>query len=260
MTFHPAPRFRWPALGASALLLTFAAQAHTGREGYTQFMDADTPRIVRDGFSGCVRTGDGTDAKILAECTGEPAAGKPKLAGNGDKMMEKNPSVPPPPRAEAPVAAAPEPAPAEVKPMPAAPRAEAAAVAPKSKSDPSMEQITLSAEALFASGKSTLKPGAKSELEDLAGRIGAKPVSGITITGHTDRTGPAALNEKLSKQRAAAVKAYLVGKGVPADKITAEGKASTEPRTAADDCANLEGKALAACLQPDRRVEMTIVH
>ena len=60
-------------------------------------------------------------------------------------------------------------------------------------------------------------------------------------------------------QRAMAVKSYLVGTGVPAAKITAEGKASVESRTTAGDCGTLKGKALAACLQPDRRVEVTLV-
>ena len=256
MKFIPVPPLSWLTLGAATLLLAFAAQAHTEREGYTQFLDADAPKVMRDGFAGCVRTGDWSEQKQLSECGAAPMADK---AGT-DRMMEKNPAVPPPPRAEAPAPEAPEPMPAEVKPMPPAPRAEAAPVMARPKTEPDMEKIVLGAEAMFASGKSTLKPTAKAELDALSARIAANPVSGISISGHTDRTGPAALNKKLAMQRAMAVKSYLVMKGVPADKITAEGKAvSSEPRTASDDCNTLKGKALSACLQPDRRVEVTLV-
>lgn len=259
MKFIPVPHLPWSALGATTLLLAFAAQAHTEREGYTQFLDADTPKVVRDGFSGCVRTGDWSEQNKLPECGGGPMADKPRMASDKDKMMEKSPAVPPPPRAETPAQITPEPMPAEVKPMPPAPRAEAAPVVARPKGEPDMEKITLGAEALFASGKSALKPGAKAELDAVSAKIVANPVSGITITGHTDRTGSAALNKKLSMQRAMTVKSYLVGRGVPAAKITAEGKASSESRTTAGDCGTLKGKALAACLQPDRRVEVTLV-
>lgn len=250
---HPA----WMLPCATALLLASVAQAHTEREGYTQFMDADHPRIVRDGLSGCVRTGDWSEQNRLTECTGA-MPDKPAMAAK-EKSTDRGPVVPPPPSAEPPVAAAAEPAPAEVRPMPPAPPAQVAPVVARPMSEPETETFTLGAEALFDSGKATLKPGARAELDAMAARIVAKPVSGISIAGHTDRTGSSDLNRKLSMQRATAVKTYLAGKGVPADRITAEGKASSEPRTSAGDCDSLKGKALAACLQPDRRVEITLV-
>ncbi len=259
MKFILVPHLPWSALGAAALLFAFTAQAHTEREGYAQFLDADTPKVVRDGFSGCVRTGEWSEQNMLSECGGAPMGDKPRMASDKDKMMEKSPAVPPPPRAETPARITPEPMPAEVKPMPPAPRAEAAPVVARPKGEPDMEKITLGAEALFASGGAKLKPHAKVELDAVAAKIVANPVSGITITGHTDRTGSAALNKRLSMQRATVVKTYLVGKGVPADKITAEGKASADPKTTAGDCNTLKGKALAACLQSDRRVEVTLV-
>ena len=145
MKFIPVPHLPWSALGATTLLLAFAAQAHTEREGYTQFLDADTPKVVRDGFSGCVRTGDWSEQNKLSECGGGPMADKPRMASDKDKMMEKSPAVPPPPRAETPAQITPEPMPAEVKPMPPAPRAEAAPVVARPKGEPDMEKITLGA-------------------------------------------------------------------------------------------------------------------
>lgn len=257
MKFIPNPHSAWTLPCAMALLLASGAQAHTEREGYTQFLDADNPKIVRDGLSGCVRTGDWSEQTRLPECTGAMAS-RPAMSAK-EKSSDRGPVVPPPPSAVPPAAAAAEPVPAEVKPMPPAPPAQAAPVAAKPVNEPETETFTLGAEALFDSGKATLKPGARAELDEMAARIVSRPVSGISISGHTDRTGSSDLNRKLSMRRATAVKTYLAGKGVPADRITAEGKASSEPRTSAGDCETLKGKALAACLQPDRRVEITLV-
>lgn len=51
----------------------------------------------------------------------------------------------------------------------------------------------------------------------------------ITITGHTDNIGSKAYNEKLSKKRVESVKAYLLKKGIPKDKILADWKGELDP-------------------------------
>jgi OOP family OmpA-OmpF porin len=51
----------------------------------------------------------------------------------------------------------------------------------------------------------------------------------VIATGHTDSIGTERYNQKLSERRAAAVKAYLVSKGIPASKITTIGKGETQP-------------------------------
>jgi OOP family OmpA-OmpF porin len=51
----------------------------------------------------------------------------------------------------------------------------------------------------------------------------------VIATGHTDSIGSDAYNQKLSERRAAAVKDYLVSKGIPASKITTIGKGESQP-------------------------------
>ena len=51
----------------------------------------------------------------------------------------------------------------------------------------------------------------------------------VIATGHTDSIGTDAYNQKLSERRAAAVKQYLVSKGIPASKITTIGKGESQP-------------------------------
>ena len=68
----------------------------------------------------------------------------------------------------------------------------------------------------------------------------------FTLQGHTCNIGPEAYNRELSLKRAEAVKAYLVGKGVPEQQIRVEGLGSSEPKY---DNATPEGRRL------NRRVE-----
>ena len=51
----------------------------------------------------------------------------------------------------------------------------------------------------------------------------------VIATGHTDSVGTDAYNQKLSERRAAAVKDYLVSKGIPSAKITTIGKGESQP-------------------------------
>ena len=75
------------------------------------------------------------------------------------------------------------------------------------------------------------------------------------MTGHTDRIGSAEYNQKLSKQRADAVRDYLVSKGVDRTKIETIGMGEKQPVV---QCNQKEMKALIACLQPNRRVEVQV--
>jgi outer membrane protein OmpA-like peptidoglycan-associated protein len=51
----------------------------------------------------------------------------------------------------------------------------------------------------------------------------------IEISGHTDNTGSATVNETLSQQRAEAVVQYLTGKGVSASRMKAKGYGAARP-------------------------------
>ena len=81
----------------------------------------------------------------------------------------------------------------------------------------------------------------------------------IIAVGHADRFGTDAYNQKLSEKRAAAVKEYLVGKGMEANRVYTEGKGKKQPVTKADQCKGPKSKKTIACLQPDRRVEIEVI-
>jgi OOP family OmpA-OmpF porin len=92
--------------------------------------------------------------------------------------------------------------------------------------------------------------------EFISGLSGAK-YNSISVVGHADRIGKEAYNQKLSERRAEAVKAYLILNGVPSDKIRTEGRGESDPVTG-DTCKRVRGKALISCLQPDRRVDVSV--
>ncbi|SMB28838.1 Outer membrane protein/peptidoglycan-associated (Lipo)protein [Sterolibacterium denitrificans] len=125
---------------------------------------------------------------------------------------------------------------------------------------PVAEKITLAADALFDFDKAVLRPEGKAKLDDLAAKSQQLNVEVILAVGHADRLGRAAYNQSLSERRAEAVKQYLVGKGVDANRIDAAGKGSTQPVTKADECKGTKRtKALIDCLQPDRRVSIEVI-
>ncbi|WP_295999028.1 OmpA family protein [Rugamonas sp.] len=136
--------------------------------------------------------------------------------------------------------AAPEPAPAPVVVAPPPP-------------PPRFEKVTMSATELFAFNSAKLNDG-QPKLDDVANLLNNNPgVDGIVITGYADRIGSHKYNEKLSEQRAESVKAYLVGKGVSANRLTTQGKGEANPVVT---CNNKKRTDLIKCLEPNRRVEV----
>ena len=79
----------------------------------------------------------------------------------------------------------------------------------------------------------------------------------VLVTGHTDRIGSQAYNQKLSERRADAVRDYLVSKGVAKDKIETLGMGKTQPVPGVT-CSMTAMKELIACLAPNRRVEVEV--
>jgi len=142
------------------------------------------------------------------------------------------------------------PAPA-MKPAPSmAPAPAAPAPAPKPAPKPVKEKVTMAADAHFDFDKSSLKPEGKAKLDDLVGKLKAVSLEVVIAIGHTDSIGSKSYNQKLSLRRANAVKAYLVSKGIEANRIYTEGKGETQPVA---DNSTREGRA------KNRRVEIEVV-
>ena len=160
------------------------------------------------------------------------------------------PSATGPCEIKAPVAVIPAAAPIVV--AAAKPAAPVAKVAQK----PMPQKISFSGDALFAFDKAVLKPEGKVMLDGLVTQLSGATYDNIQATGHTDRFGSSAYNQKLSERRANAVKDYLASKDVMASRIDAQGKGETQPVTKAGDCKGAKSAKVIACLQPDRRVDI----
>jgi len=102
----------------------------------------------------------------------------------------------------------------------------------------------------FALNSSKLNPQFDAVLDKLATTLVEYNQTVIQIAGHTDSTGSHAYNMKLSLERADSVKAYLVGRGVPAARLVTVGAGPDYPIASN---ATEEGRA------ENRRVEITIV-
>ncbi|MEM7019862.1 MAG: OmpA family protein, partial [Pseudomonadota bacterium] len=83
----------------------------------------------------------------------------------------------------------------------------------------------------FDTNQSTIKPTAKAVLNELAVEINENmsTVQEIRVIGHTDNTGEENYNQRLSERRAQAVVNYLIGQGIPGDRIYSEGKGESNP-------------------------------
>lgn len=81
----------------------------------------------------------------------------------------------------------------------------------------------------FDVNKSTLRPESNAELDRLVKLMKDVPNLKIEISGHTDNTGSASLNESLSQSRAEAVVAFLAQKGIASNRMTAKGYGSSMP-------------------------------
>lgn len=110
-------------------------------------------------------------------------------------------------------------------------------------------QVSLGSEILFDSGRFDLKSDATSALEGLLAVLARYPKAPILIEGHTDSVGTAEMNRVLSEQRAAAVKQWLVNRGISDTLIATTGRGEAAPIASND---NAEGR------QKNRRVEIRI--
>ncbi len=193
--------------------------AYAQDHGYVMAPTSDNV-VVKNPFGLCWRTGYWTPAMATLECD-------PDLVPKPAPAPAPAPTVAPPP--------APAPAPAP---------------APKPAPKPASEKVTMAADAHFDFDKSALKPEGKARLDDLVGKLKAVNLEVVIAIGHTDSIGSNAYNQKLSMRRANSVKAYLVSKGIEANRIYTEGKGETQPVA---DNKTKEGRA------KNRRVEIEVV-
>ena len=111
-------------------------------------------------------------------------------------------------------------------------------------------QLVLNENAVrFDTSKSTLTAAAKANLDKLVSVFNEYPDTDITIFGYTDSTGPADFNMKLSGERAASVKNYLVSKGISSSRFSVTGMGIADPIA---DNGTVEGRS------QNRRVEFAI--
>jgi OOP family OmpA-OmpF porin len=122
------------------------------------------------------------------------------------------------------------------------------AEAPKPK--PVAEKVTFASDVLFDFDKSVVKPEGKSKLDDLSAKVRGVNLEVVIAIGHADSIGSDAYNQKLSVRRAESVKAYLVSKGIEANRIYTEGKGRKQPVA---DNRTREGRA------KNRRVEIEVI-
>lgn len=84
-------------------------------------------------------------------------------------------------------------------------------------------KVTFPGGILFATGKSDIQAGAKTELKEFAASLKENPLTNAVVAGYTDNTGSMEANERVSNARANSVKSFLTTQGVDADRITAKG-------------------------------------
>lgn len=201
--------------------LTTDIQAKTPYSAYVQ----DTRGVItRNPFGLCWRTGYWTPADAVPGCD-LPICVEPEKLENGKCV------APPPPPAPPPAEPAPAPAPA---PAPV----------------PTTEKVSYAADAFFDFDKAVLKPAGKASLDELTTKLEGMNLEVIIAVGHTDSIGTDAYNEKLAIRRAEAVKTYLRGKGIDANRIYTEGKGEKQPVA---DNKTSAGRA------KNRRVEIEVV-
>ena len=206
-------------------ILSGAASAQNINKDNELITDARTG-VVKSGFGLCWHSGFGPPPASTPECD-------PNYVAYVAPPVVKSAAVPPP--------------------------AQVAALTPPPASRPVAEKLTLDADTLFDFDKATLRPAGRDALDSFVSKLRDVSPETIMAIGHTDRIGTERYNQRLSEQRVASVKAYMVSKGVEPGRIYTEGKGETQPVTKAGDCLGPKSAKVIACLQPDRRVDIEVI-
>ena len=110
-------------------------------------------------------------------------------------------------------------------------------------------KVTFNSGILFPLNGIQLSDASRKELKEFAQKMSDLQDTDITIYGHTDNTGTAEVNERISRQRAEAVQSYLQSCGIASGRLSSQGLSYTDPVA---DTATAEGRA------QNRRVEIYI--
>jgi OOP family OmpA-OmpF porin len=219
--------FTWKEFAlAAACVLAFGVLSETA---LAQARDINEHALLLDwrgapamsGSSLCVRTGFGPAPQWIRGCYAE-----------GAPVAQYVPVAP---------VAMPAPAPEPVG---------AAAAAPL----PVYEKVVFDANVLFDSNKSALRRAGRDTLDEFVSRIHGLDSRSIVAIGYADRMGSHDSNQALSERRVDAVRAYLVGKGISADRVQTSARGETRPTTPAGKCKDANNAKNVACMQPDRHV------
>lgn len=211
------------ALALGVFSETVLAQPATDINQHALLVDSRGAPVM-SGFGTCVRSGFGPAPQWIRECHGERPA--------------------PVAQAIAPVAT----------PAPAPEPVVVAAAAPL----PVYEKVAFDANVLFDSDKAALRPAGRDTLDQFVAKIHGLDDRRIVAIGYADRMGSDASNQILSERRVDAVKAYLVGKGIKAERVETSARGETQPTTSAGDCKDASNAKNVACMQPDRHVFIEI--
>jgi len=114
---------------------------------------------------------------------------------------------------------------------------------------PVTEKVTFAADVFFDAGRATLRPEAETRLDAFVGRASGINLDVVVVVGHADLREKGGAAQNLSEQRAAAVKAFLVRRGLEGNRVYAEGKGASQPVA---DNRTAEGRA------KNRRVEIEV--
>ena len=214
--------------GALAAMMAGAAFGQADPKNSAYWLEQYGPpdkNVWRSGTGLCWRAGYWTPAMAIRECDADLV----KVAAPAPAPAVTPPPPPPPPPAPAPAPA------------------------------PQVQKITLASKALFDFDKAVLKPEGKAALDSevISKLRDVSKLELVLVTGHTDRIGTQAYNQRLSERRANTVRDYLVSRGVARDKIETLGMGKTQPIPGVV-CNQKNLKELIACLAPKRRVEVEV--
>jgi outer membrane protein OmpA-like peptidoglycan-associated protein len=109
--------------------------------------------------------------------------------------------------------------------------------------------VSLKGDILFDSGKANLKPDASTRVNEIGAILAKYPEDRVVVVGHTDSVGSDEYNQRLSENRANAVRVRLLSEGVPDKNISTVGMGESQP---VSSNATKKGRA------QNRRVELKI--